>query len=72
MLADLNFILRVAEQENLEGIKQAGFDIEKVREHKIKEKIQKEEKNRINKVSDFYLYRKVKMKDLFIQEMMLT
>ena len=27
---------QVAEQENLEGIKQAGFDIEKVREHKRK------------------------------------
>jgi repA len=59
---------RIAEQENLEGIKQAGFDIEKVREHKIKEKIQKEEKNRINKVSDFYLYRKVKMYDSFYEQ----
>lgn len=29
---------KVVEQENLEGIKQAGFDIEKVREHKIKRK----------------------------------
>ena len=59
---------RIAEQENLERIKQAGFDIEKIREHKIKEKIQKEEKNRINKVSDFYLYRKVKMYDSFYEQ----
>ncbi|BBM46549.1 hypothetical protein JMUB3933_0023 [Leptotrichia wadei] len=35
---------RIVEQENLEGIKQAGLDIEKIREHKIKEKIQEEEK----------------------------
>ena len=60
--------MRVVEQEKLEDIKQSGFDIEKVREHKIKEKIQKEEKNRINKVSDFYLYRKVKMYDSFYEQ----
>ena len=34
----------------------------------IKEKIQKEEKNRINKASDFYLYRKVKMYDSFYEQ----